>query len=1572
MCVCTWAGVCVCLCLSVSVCVWQSATDESSAVWLSSMEIEEDASELSTSTESDGDTGQSSSLTGSAAGSRPPTATRSVTSAGSRRQLDGREGGREQTLTDVKHHHAPASNLEVKDASGMAVGAAKSSSRSSTAQTADADSLTKSVLVPVPPLKIPGITTAIMPGRKGLTARTARTRRKGNTSVPGSKTARAPIRPPFWQQCGLTKAHDHLPGILNEPDEDDSSLNDIEASIYRMLGVPGNARSNSLSVDPVPSEKHEVEEVTCGEQADGWPEENLEDGRSVKPEVSIEEDEDKRARDKALVKASAIEGFHVMNLYRAKRADDDDGGSAWSPIHPPFRFIVNAEQQMLIMIERDENYIAGRRRDRSPVEHLAHLKRGELITAFWCIKDCHKVEPIQGPLWPPVDENDQTMVGCPFTVWVPVGAATRALHLWAAGAEGHLVMQSFSRAIQIASSRLLYLGVKLGSKGFPDSGKKEAIDPSQALRLGITAKRTMVEAAENAADLPGLVTSGALELRGNDASSVWSRGYATVDDDLRLVISRTWKSSLTRRQAAEKLRRAGALTCSDLIHLMKTPAPGNTEYLPSWSFFRGRPCLLNYRIDVNGGKLLTSSTMEAMHKLSLLPIDAEVGYGPAHGHQLISRENQSLWSMVQMLWPDATVDMQHAILRKIQCAGAETVPDLCKLITEEAPVGSVLPDSTLFRGRTCMLNFNIDQNGGKLFLASTLETLYSRAVYETMVSQFKSNANARVTTTARSKEERRQHKAMLQEQAAEERRRLALQKAQESTVNEGPQIVFEVTKPIKLYKLEDKVLSVAFSHDGKLLALTRVGGTVSIVDTEEWRPLHRFDMDGHTDAVNFCCFCPPAKDSCLPQPLLAAAGADGIVTIWSLAGMLAFDRKPECIRILHHEGSNVTAVGCSPCGKLLATGDDQGCGRLYDVTAWNPLDSLACRPVHAALDLNILQKLIGHRGPLRGITRLSFSYDSCVLASASMDKSVRIWQKCLEPPHTGEWLSSYCISFPGPVRFVEFAPGGWKMMATCSGGDRVYVWDLEHVMKKGDSWQYSVLDCGDDKDEILCTSAAWSGKQWWAATGLESGDIHLWCARPTCTDFMQIGMITNKEDWVSHSLAFSPDSRFMVSTNLLRQGVQERLRLSTADEAASSPKSLGSNETPYTEIAIYDLELIVTPHEQEIDRIIGATKPLIVSNTARDDVEVQNFILEYLGQQEFVWLEELVTYVQDKMGASGMENFFEPRSKAQSVHEIVTERAQRTIGVLAKSRSTGDEIPGQREADSFFRRDEAIQAIAARESAAASMGMKLLRRMKTPGTPAQSQTNKMLLKIEQDVVKKKEERLYRCMSIVVQWLLLFPKLFDVTWNGYVFNTNALTVHNSILVTSCGRLVTKGQGKKRPGQEDPGQSPLIWLLPSLTSGMGGEAEFCIEKWTAAVPEDGLKIGILQRGSHRQHSGPGSAKDLTWFYGAGTGMRFRSDGSTTAADGYTKHQAKAGDKLGVMVNRARGTVSIKINGQGQGVMFDQIPQEGPLFFAVQLVTINEAVRIPDAFVSSGWQRRPRCVEIDALEFKIADHT
>ena len=107
--------------------------------------------------------------------------------------------------------------------------------------------------------------------------------------------------------------------------------------------------------------------------------------------------------------------------------------------------------------------------------------------------------------------------------------------------------------------------------------------------------------------------------RGTDASPVWSRGYSRCADDLRLVIARTWERAGDQAKAAEKLRLSGAITCQDLVQLMEARAPREDAHLPTSSFFRGQACLLNYRIHVNGGKLLKSATMETLHKLASLP-----------------------------------------------------------------------------------------------------------------------------------------------------------------------------------------------------------------------------------------------------------------------------------------------------------------------------------------------------------------------------------------------------------------------------------------------------------------------------------------------------------------------------------------------------------------------------------------------------------------------------------------------------------------------------------------------------------------------------------------------------------------------------------------------------------------------------------------------------------------------------------------------------------------------------------------------------------------------------------------
>lgn len=557
-----------------------------------------------------------------------------------------------------------------------------------------------------------------------------------------------------------------------------------------------------------------------------------------------------------------------MNLYRARKKDGS--GTAWAPLHPSFRFVVSAEEQLLVRVERDTDYAPGiRRPDTSPEAKRAHLHCSEMITATWSVKDFHRVEVIEGPF------EDEELPGCAFSVWVQVGEVMRALPLWAPGTEGEALMQDFSRALLIASSRLMYLGIRLGSKGFPgqeDGPEKAQVNVSGVMRLGITPRHTIVEMAEKPRDLRGLVTSGALTLRGRDAASVWSRGYNTCDDELRLVISRTWKNVEERRKVAEKLRLAGVLTCQDLVELTECHAPYEAGYLPRWSWFRGQPCLLNYRIDVNGGKLLKTSTMEVMHKLSLLPIDAEVGYGPAHGHMPIARESQDLWKLVQSLWPNVDKNALDAIFMKIQRAGARTVTDLCDLISEEGPAGCLLPASTFFRGRSCMLNFNIDEMGGKLFISSTLETLYSRAVYQKMFDpSMGSNLLRSPTASSKPREDRKKDKALLQEQAQEERRRIHLQNVLEAADRSdcSAQIVFEVHMPHKSFQIDDDVLHVAFSHDCKLMALARANGVVSLISTsanlDQWKPLHSADMHHHHGAINYCCFRPADADSNLPD-----------------------------------------------------------------------------------------------------------------------------------------------------------------------------------------------------------------------------------------------------------------------------------------------------------------------------------------------------------------------------------------------------------------------------------------------------------------------------------------------------------------------------------------------------------------------------------------------------------------------------------------------------------------------------------------------------------------------------------
>jgi WD40 repeat protein len=226
-------------------------------------------------------------------------------------------------------------------------------------------------------------------------------------------------------------------------------------------------------------------------------------------------------------------------------------------------------------------------------------------------------------------------------------------------------------------------------------------------------------------------------------------------------------------------------------------------------------------------------------------------------------------------------------------------------------------------------------------------------------------------------------------------------------------------KTVKLWKSDgtlikslvgsDGIRTVKFSPDGKLIVAGSSDGKAIL-----WRSDGTFlkTWQSHKSPVYGVTFSPNSQS-------IASVGGDDKVKLWNSNGTL--------LKSFNSPGSpQIYGVNFSPDGKIIA---------------WTSNNNV----ILAKLDGTILKTLKGHTAAVRAI---SFSNDGEEIASASDDKTVKIWNRDGTLTHT-------LIGHTGSVRAVNFSPvrgaspgENGLTLASASEDNTIRIWHPNPIVLK--------------------------------------------------------------------------------------------------------------------------------------------------------------------------------------------------------------------------------------------------------------------------------------------------------------------------------------------------------------------------------------------------------------------------------------------------------------------------------------------------------------------------------------------
>jgi len=341
---------------------------------------------------------------------------------------------------------------------------------------------------------------------------------------------------------------------------------------------------------------------------------------------------------------------------------------------------------------------------------------------------------------------------------------------------------------------------------------------------------------------------------------------------------------------------------------------------------------------------------------------------------------------------------------------------------------------------------------------------------------------------------------------------------------DGKVLLWQVADGIQLITCQGHsgcVKSVAFSHQGKLLASCSDDQTVKLWDVNTGECLKT--LTGHAQSVNCICFSPDGKT-------LASASNDESVRLWDT-------RSGQCLHILTGHTQKVVFVAFDSHSRTLASSSDDQTLRLWDITTGQCLRSFrgnsnwfsavafaeqsdssgkhGKRAIASSIDEQTIKLWDINTGQccriLKGhqdlIWAVAFSQDGKILASSSNDQTTKVWQVS-----TGTCLKTL-PGFDSRVSSLALSPNG--QVLAIGGVERlVQLWDLNRGQR--------LRTLRGQSSQVWSFALSPDGQTLASGNGMHS--VRLW----DLTTDRALKTLSGHRDWVC-CVSFSPHGTILAS-----------------------------------------------------------------------------------------------------------------------------------------------------------------------------------------------------------------------------------------------------------------------------------------------------------------------------------------------------------------------------------------------------------------------------------------------------------